>query len=142
MAEAKQRVPSIMESERYVKFADYIDNITAGQLGGSQENTQPVDEDFMMEISQQVLTDPFTKQPIRDPVRNNRCNHVYDRTAIMDAMKANKRTKCAYVGCTNSQPVLKHHLEEDLALKTQIISTLTQHEEGMVQDVDENEESD
>jgi len=45
--------------------------------------------------------DPFTKQPITDPITNTICKHVYDQTSIDDIFKSKYFISCPYVGCKN-----------------------------------------
>lgn len=38
--------------------------------------------------------DPITKKPIEDPVKNKVCNHVYERSAIMNLIGMKSRVRC------------------------------------------------
>lgn len=37
--------------------------------------------------------DPISKQPIRFPVKNKRCNHIYDKRSILEAIKINNNLR-------------------------------------------------
>ncbi|XP_059620664.1 uncharacterized protein LOC132264461 [Phlebotomus argentipes] len=62
-------------------------------------------------------TDPFTKKSLVHPVRNRKCNHVYDKDSLMNVIKMNPRVRCPYVGCTNKDFLRMADVEEDFALK-------------------------
>lgn len=38
-------------------------------------------------------TDPITKLPLTDPVRNSICNHIYGKKSILDLIKSNPRIR-------------------------------------------------
>jgi len=70
-------------------------------------NKRSTDEVFI-EMMSTVKLDPFTKQPIANPVYNKGCKHVYDQTSI-DQMFQNKPfISCPYIGCS------KRFTKEDL----------------------------
>jgi SUMO ligase MMS21 Smc5/6 complex component len=152
LEDVKNKAPTTLELERFVKFSENIDKIVVlGDAPDSQqqqqENTMAIDgdEDIQMEESELFEIDPLTKGPIRDPVRNIRCNHVYDKASIHNAIRANKNIKCAYVGCSNKQPVLIAHLQDDPVLKAKLDQKYTQREENVMhaeEDIEEEEDSD
>ena len=43
----------------------------------------------------------MTKQPLRNPVRNRLCNHVYERDTILAELEMNRCIRCPNVGCSN-----------------------------------------
>ncbi len=59
------------------------------------------------------LVDPLTKRQIRNPVRNSRCGHVYDRDTMLSVIERNSCTRCPYAGCPNGDYVTEDHLVSD-----------------------------
>jgi hypothetical protein len=54
--------------------------------------------------------DPWSKQPIENPVRNSKCGHVYDQAVAAKMCSRSKRgaLKCPLVGCTNDSVRIEH----------------------------------
>jgi len=60
-------------------------------------------DEIMVEVMSAVKLDPFTKQPILNPVLNEVCKHVYDQISV-DKMFQNKLiVSCPYMGCSNKK---------------------------------------
>lgn len=123
---------------RYLKFSNDLDNIIVGSFSETQQQAED-NEDFQMEDQDLSLIDPFSKQQILDPVRNSICNHLYDRKSVMDAVLLNKRTRCAYVGCSNRQPITPLNLISDDILKARLDRKQTQQEVNLDDDDDDHE---
>jgi len=76
-------------------------------------NKIPSSDELIVEIMSAVKLDPFTKQPISNPVSNKVCKHVYDQTSV-DQMFQNKLfISCPYIGCSNM-----HFTKKDLIFDT------------------------
>lgn len=39
------------------------------------------------------ITDPITKLPLTDPIRNKKCNHIYGKASILEMLKGGKKTR-------------------------------------------------
>lgn len=63
--------------------------------------------------------DPITKAPIRNPVRNTKCGHIYENESIRTLI-ANKNTRCPYIGCPALQYIQVNHLAVEENLKRKI----------------------
>lgn len=125
-------------SERYKKFAAEIDKVVFlddDEAQGPSNVTMFGDGEIELKETQQYI-DPISKTQILDPVRNKRCNHVYERSTIEAAIKLNKRLRCAYMGCSNKFHVTLSDLEDDPQLKATLRRLFTQ----MEQEQDENED--
>lgn len=70
------------QSQRFIRFLDALNNV---EETISQQNTE--------QSSHSAKIDPLTKQPIRNPVRNTRCGHVYDKSSIISALRQNPRLR-------------------------------------------------
>ena len=71
--------------------------------------------------------DPWTKQEIRQPYRNGRCGHLYDRSSLETVLqKRSRKPTCPYVGCTNKLPLRWEDLTEDSVTKNAIEKRKTQ----------------
>lgn len=40
-----------------------------------------------------ATTDPFTKVRLKDPLVNEKCDHVYEKATIFELLETNKRLK-------------------------------------------------
>ena len=87
------------------------------------ENSAPETTHFDgMEIDEAISNiDPLTKQLITHPVRNRRCNHVYDKKTVEASLKINAALRCPIVGCANKVKILMVDLIEDKELKRKMI---------------------
>lgn len=136
-SELKKKATNPEENVRYKKFSDEIDKIVI--LDGAEEqnatNVTMIDADMMIQETQ-LYIDPFSKQQIRDPVKNTICGHVYEKKTILEAIQMNRRTRCAYMGCSNKRPVTAENLEDDHQLKAKLDKLFTQREEAMDEDDD------
>jgi len=87
-----------------------------GEVSGDEE-----DEDLVMTQTTGTLLDPITRQPMRDPVKNIKCGHSYERGSIKALTKNGKKeVRCPIPGCPNSAFVEMDHLVDDTNLKRQI----------------------
>ena len=84
------------------------------------------------------MIDPLSKVQIRNPVKNAKCSHIYEKESIESAIRANSKVRCAYLGCGNRAPVKLTDLIVDDQLKNRINQALTQQLENTIL----NEDSD
>lgn len=93
---ASRALPSAKDSNRYTTFVknledlQYVNNTTQSEMQGNQS---VVDGVGFTEESFTIPTDPITKNQIKDPVRNRLCNHVYDKSSIMESISMNSRIR-------------------------------------------------
>ena len=64
--------------------------------------------------------DPYTKQTMKEPVKNKICGHYYDKATVMEMIAKNAFEKCPYSGCANRKVLAKADLERDPGLKKEI----------------------
>merc|ERR1711974_136178 len=92
-----------------------------GGGGGEDMSADEEDEDLVMTQTTGTLLDPITRQPMRDPVKNIKCGHSYERGSIKALTRNGKKeVRCPIPGCPNSAPVEMDHLVDDTNLKRQI----------------------
>lgn len=78
-----------------------------------------LDEDVVSDNSFVPPTDPITKATIRNPVRNSRCGHVYEKESILQVI-SNKKMRCPYIGCPTRDYLNKRYLEDYDELRRKI----------------------
>lgn len=97
---AQNSRPNPKDSQRYQRFVKDLEdlqfvareketpmvNATTSNVS-TEEDLMVQDEDFQPKI------DPISKNPIRDPVRNVICNHIYDKTTIEESLQMNSRLR-------------------------------------------------
>uniref|UniRef100_A0A8C7XC34 E3 SUMO-protein ligase NSE2 n=1 Tax=Oryzias sinensis TaxID=183150 RepID=A0A8C7XC34_9TELE len=68
--------------------------------------TMILDCDIAVTQSQVNFTCPLTQVEMLKPVKNKKCNHYYDESAILDLIKTKrnlkKKCRCPVVGCENT----------------------------------------
>ncbi|XP_055695519.1 E3 SUMO-protein ligase NSE2-like [Lutzomyia longipalpis] len=105
---------NLEESKRYKNFDKFINDINRqGSDATSSAEGMTVTESIQK-------TDPFTKKPMVNPVRNNICKHVYDKDSLSNIIKLNSQVRCPYVGCTNKQRLRMADVTEDALLRIQL----------------------
>lgn len=116
IAPSKSNVKSL---KRYKDFISQAKLLLTDDEGGSSTN-QPYDDD--LEVEETICDiDPITKRPLEIPVRNRKCNHVYEKSSIESLIKNNARTRCPVMGCAASQYVTFADLVEDKMLQHKLI---------------------
>ncbi|XP_068630820.1 E3 SUMO-protein ligase NSE2-like isoform X3 [Battus philenor] len=59
------------------------------------EKMKSLDEsDLAITETQEQYIDPITKRPIKDPVKNSVCGHIYERESIKELINMRKTVKC------------------------------------------------
>lgn len=124
------------ETERYKNFMRNLEDIEFANNQPHPANNASVSVDGMTVQESSKRIDPITKNPILNPVRLRKCNHLYNLESITEAIKINKRTKCAYVGCTNQSFITQADLIEDRSLKRKLL----QEQQDMEQQEDSLED--
>lgn len=126
----EEKIASLSDAElcnhqKVIAFKESIRNCQ-GQApqepGGSMEE---LDEDIAVSQSQVNFTCPLTQVEMDNPVRNKKCNHHYDKEAILNLIKnrqnQKKKCRCPVVGCVNSD-VKESDLVSDQVLRRKIQS--------------------
>lgn len=54
------------------------------------EDSQMGESDHLMNIP---ALDPISKQPLKDPIRNRICNHIYGKASMLALIKTNSKTR-------------------------------------------------
>ncbi|KAB5586550.1 hypothetical protein PHYPO_G00002990 [Pangasianodon hypophthalmus] len=113
--------------ERHCKVVAFRDSIRkslqqANQMAcGSVE--EELDEDIAVTQSQTNFTCPLTQVEMVNPVKNKKCQHYYDKEAILSLIKTKqnnkKKCRCPVVGCGNTD-VKPSDLELDLVMRRMI----------------------
>lgn len=99
--------PSILKSHpMYLDFSRQLKTLMAGKNqqqevdnADAETEAEEVELDDSVEMDegeyQEVIPelDPITKQPLRDPVRNSVCGHIYGKVAMLEILKNNARTR-------------------------------------------------
>merc|ERR1711936_1218365 len=74
------------------------------------------EDDLIVVKTEHNTIDPITKKQIVDPVRNKKCNHIYEKSTIYSmielARENSKSVKCPYMGC-NCRDFKKTDLVKD-----------------------------
>lgn len=89
------------DSDRYRRFKKDIEDIkythdqhTNSEIKSSQTNIMSEDCDLEIEDETEVsCIDPITKKQITNPVRNKKCNHVYDFNSITSAIQQRRKMR-------------------------------------------------
>lgn len=71
----KQQTSNEAESQDYKQFLESI---------GESKDLQILSQDFT------IPTDPITLKEINSPVRNKKCNHVYDKESFLEMIKTRR----------------------------------------------------
>jgi len=131
---------AVPEPSSWQEFHNYSQSISSGSLrmrlntlGGlgesenssraSRRETVPPshpdsssDDDLIVVKTEHNTIDPITKREIVEPVRNKKCNHIYEKSTIYSmidlARENSKPVKCPYMGC-NCRDFKKTDLVKD-----------------------------
>jgi len=103
-----------------------------GKSTGKPRPKSSSDDDDLIVVKTEYNTiDPITKKEIVDPVRNKKCNHIYERETILqniDVAKQNgKVVKCPYMGC-NCRDFKKSDLVKDKEVLNHIVKVKQEKE--------------
>ena len=107
------------ELKGFDRYQELLQKQEAAGSGGDQE--------LVMTETHVATLDPWTRQEIRQPYRNGRCGHLYDRSSLESVLQTRaKKPTCPYVGCTNKTPLRWEDLTEDSVAKQAIEKRKTQ----------------
>lgn len=98
-----------------------LQDIFIGEIRGeNMDNEENDNYDDIISTNQFVPpTDPISKEPIKNPVKNKKCGHIYDKDTITK-MLSHRNMRCPYIGCPSKQPIQLNLLETDHELKRKI----------------------
>lgn len=83
----------VTQTERYKNFEQKLKEIQE-EIGKASENET---------IPANARIDPISKMPIKVPVMNRKCNHVYDKQTILATLAGKPIMRCPNMGCTNKR---------------------------------------
>ncbi|XP_037089196.1 E3 SUMO-protein ligase NSE2-like [Pollicipes pollicipes] len=96
--------------DKCLRLARMVDAATPAAAGA--------DEELVVTGMQTATRDPWSKQEIRRPYRNRRCDHVYDHESLERLLGEKACSiKCPYMGCTNKRPLTWDDMMEDPVAK-------------------------
>uniref|UniRef100_U5ES58 E3 SUMO-protein ligase NSE2 n=1 Tax=Corethrella appendiculata TaxID=1370023 RepID=U5ES58_9DIPT len=102
------------------RFKDFNSNVTNLLNREQQEHLDDsINEQLLQDVALHRI-DPFTKRPMRNPVRNSVCKHVYDKDSVKGVLKVNAQTRCPVVGCSSKQYIQMNQLVEDKELRRKL----------------------
>ncbi|XP_032815134.1 E3 SUMO-protein ligase NSE2 [Petromyzon marinus] len=111
------------QDQRFLNFQRHITDIQQQVEGNGAEGE--MQEDVVFSQAQQTLTCPLTTVLMRRPMRNKKCQHSYEESAIMEFIHKQRQKKrpikCPVVGCDNVD-IHKEDLEFDPVLFCKIES--------------------
>lgn len=92
------------------------------EAGEDDAENQPMDEDEELAVTGATIQtiDPYSKQEFKDPVKNQRCGHSYEKEIILNLMATNPRVKCYWMGCVNRIAIKPDELIPDDELRRYI----------------------
>uniref|UniRef100_A0A1A8QTG0 E3 SUMO-protein ligase NSE2 n=1 Tax=Nothobranchius rachovii TaxID=451742 RepID=A0A1A8QTG0_9TELE len=110
---------------KVIAFKESIESSVSQANQESAENVEELDEDIAVTQSQVNFTCPLTQVEMENPVKNKKCNHHYDKNAILGLIKTRnsqkKKCRCPVVGCANTD-VRQSDLIQDQVLWRRIQS--------------------
>jgi len=81
-----------------------------------QQEESSSEDDLIVVKTEHCTIDPITKKQITEPVRNKKCNHIYEKATIYgmieQARAHQKPVRCPYMGC-NQKDFKKTDLVKD-----------------------------
>lgn len=90
--------------------------VTNEEVNNSMNDSQ----ELAITEAQMATNDPFTKRPLREPLVNRMCDHIYEKATIFELLESNRRVRCPVVGCRNREHISKSHLEDDPYVRAQL----------------------
>ncbi|XP_065086286.1 uncharacterized protein LOC135708209 [Ochlerotatus camptorhynchus] len=112
---------NVKQLKRYKDYIAHARSILSSQDQDDSNDSRSDEDEEMVQMDEAIIdTDPITKRPLEVPVRNIRCNHVYEKSAIEQMIKTNPRTRCPVMGCAAAQFVTLADLQEDEKLRQKL----------------------
>ena len=93
---------NVTQNSYYKKFNNLINRHKAKSKrqddnGSEESNDEGSEEEGDMDLRASnvfnIPVDPFTNQQVKDPVRNKKCGHIYDREGIKAYINISKRPR-------------------------------------------------
>lgn len=84
----------------------------AGRRSSARVGDQTADLEELL-TEETIPIDPFSKQEIQFAVRNKKCKHVYDRSALESFLSQSKNPRCPTLGCVNRAHMTAASVEVD-----------------------------
>ncbi|CAJ0577666.1 unnamed protein product, partial [Mesorhabditis spiculigera] len=111
---AEERVEELLgkTNDRPNPLFGAIERRLDGQPESSAASDQ--DEDIAVLGEKMNTVDPISKQPIKKPIKNRGCGHIYDESVItawlQTEKRADKRPRCPVSGCGNKKTLTQRDL--------------------------------
>ncbi|GMT04250.1 hypothetical protein PENTCL1PPCAC_26424, partial [Pristionchus entomophagus] len=90
----KAVVKMMKKMDKEGRFAEEIKELKDKFERGEEE-----EDEIEVESATYSKKDPITKEDIKDPVKNSRCGHVYDRDSVTEFIKMHKKNRMALYQC-------------------------------------------
>ncbi|EDV52971.1 E3 SUMO-protein ligase NSE2 [Drosophila erecta] len=148
-AEEQKRI-NVKNIAEFKNFKKTVES-AAGHVGAevnSQANGAAQDEDLIIEGIEETgggifsLYDPWSKALMKNPVRNEKCGHIYDRDSVMLIIKDNIGIRCPVLGCGNTTYIQPAHLVEDAKVRQMVIQRMAEEIEDSTASEDDEEQAD
>lgn len=120
-ANLKKLISKQPKPTNHPTYKSFITKTT--QMGNDEELDN---SEIITTVATEQYIDAITQKQIVSPVRNRKCNHVYEKS-IRELIKKRPRTKCPIVGCNNREFLTQADLVNDENLKIHL--SQMQHEE-------------
>ncbi|XP_016983851.1 E3 SUMO-protein ligase NSE2-like [Drosophila rhopaloa] len=121
------------------EFKNFTRAVQAAASQGSAQDTQAnstnQDDDLIIEGVEETggeiysLYDPWSKELMKNPVRNTKCGHIYDRDSVMLIIKDNIGIRCPVLGCANKTYIQPVHLVEDAKVRQKVRQQMAEEAE-------------
>ncbi|XP_028837030.1 E3 SUMO-protein ligase NSE2 isoform X1 [Denticeps clupeoides] len=119
----KSRVSDLNSHTKVVAFKNSVKKILDQEKQSEGGDDEEQDEEITVTQSQPNYTCPLTQVEMVNPVKNRKCQHHYDESAVLAMIqrqqKNHKKFRCPVVGCGN-QDVNPEDLLPDPILKRKI----------------------
>ncbi|XP_043655878.1 E3 SUMO-protein ligase MMS21-like [Drosophila teissieri] len=144
--EWKERSEAVEQKRINVKNIAEFKNFKKTVEVNGQANGASQDKDLIMEGIEETggeifsLYDPWSKALMKNPVRNEKCGHIYDRDSVMLIIKDNIGIRCPVLGCANRTYIQPAHLVEDANVQQKIQQRMAEEiEDGTASEEDEEQ---
>lgn len=101
-----------------------LDSLVRFVSGREEEEAGGDDDDVVMTQEEVGTKCPYTQKIMQEPVQNIRCQHNYEKAAILEFIQRKKakniEAKCPYAGCGNQTPLVINELKANSGLKKYI----------------------
>jgi len=108
--DAKKEIP-IENTDVMKRFHKILKDEGQGESEGQGEGDS--DDEILSQFAEINVKDPFTRAIMKNPVRNLKCGHIYEKNSVIELLKQNADTKCPTVGCLNRDAIQERDLVPD-----------------------------